>query len=171
MSASATLTPTATARKSVFLPSQGFPNLPTVVPQPSGDNSSTGPTVLLVLLPVLFGSLMLLAIGLGVAQYYRQRAREQQRQSGLRTARLRRGSTHPFTTHEMSVVNRPDLETGFSRYDQTRLHRSSCRASLLLRTNHKSALTTENELTFSTAYLAVCTPAHEVLNSIVRMSL
>lgn len=119
MSASATLTPTATARKSVFLPSQGFPNLPTVVPQPSGDNSSTGPTVLLVLLPVLFGSLMLLAIGLGVAQYYRQRAREQQRQSGLRTARLRRGSTHPFTTHEMSVVNRPDLETGFSRYDQS----------------------------------------------------
>ena len=77
------------------------------------------PAVQSVLLPVLFGGLMLAAIGVGLFQWAHQRQKEKERQSGIRAARLRRASS-PFAPIAMANVN-PDLEAGTINRDAREL--------------------------------------------------
>lgn len=87
---------------------------------------------MLVLLPVLFGGLMLAAIGVGLFQWVHQRQKEKERQSGIRAARLRRASS-PFAPIAMANVN-PDLEAGTIDRDNRELLISSPSPTLQLLT-------------------------------------
>lgn len=101
----------------VLTPIRGLP-----VPAVQSGSSSGSPesaTIVLVLLPVLFGGLMLAAIGLGLFQWVHQRQKEKERQTGIRAARLRRASS-PFAPIPMANVN-PDLEAGTINRDTREL--------------------------------------------------
>lgn len=101
----------------VLTPIRGLPN--PAVQSGSSSGSPEGATVMLVLLPVLFGGLMLAAIGVGLFQWVHQRQKEKERQSGIRAARLRRASS-PFAPIAMANVN-PDLEAGTINRDTREL--------------------------------------------------
>lgn len=101
----------------VLTPIRGLP-VP-AVQSGSSSGSPDGATVMLVLLPVLFGGLMLAAIGVGLFQWAHQRQKEKERQSGIRAARLRRASS-PFAPIAMANVN-PDLEAGTINRDAREL--------------------------------------------------
>ncbi|GAA5868534.1 hypothetical protein JCM3774_005420 [Rhodotorula dairenensis] len=109
----ATTTPRPTHQQVWPTPIRGLP-----VPAQSGSTSGSpaAATVMLVLLPILFGGLMLAALGLGLLQWVRQRRREKERQSGIRAARLRRATSSPFAPVPMANVV-PDLEANAASGD------------------------------------------------------
>lgn len=113
VSMATTTTTSATLRQVWPTPIRGLP-----VPAQSGSTSGSpaAATVMLILLPVLFGGLMLAALGLGLLQWARQRQREKEHQSGLPAARLRRSTSSPFASIPMANVV-PDLEAGVANED------------------------------------------------------
>ncbi|GAA5984699.1 hypothetical protein JCM10908_003466 [Rhodotorula pacifica] len=117
--ARATASP-STLRYTLPTPLRGLP-----MPSQSGSTAGgpadgAGATVMLVLLPILFGGLTLVAIAVGFWQWHTQRQKEKERQSGMRAARLRRASS-PFAPIPMANVN-PDLEAGMASREQDPLH-------------------------------------------------
>lgn len=117
----ASSTPELRPIHSNMFPTRTFPSLTSGTSAPAAfgamdDKTAATTTILLVLLPIIFGSLLLVAVFLGVYQWNKARQKEQERRSGLRAAHLRRASSPAWITEPVPLVLR-DLETGRPEHD------------------------------------------------------